>query len=113
MVRQARQMEASVLGRYEQGWQVFLLQMENKLAEGTFDRAILSRLYFFKGATNQCSISFNKSKGEVAIKDNGGHEVVLSDVDYVNFRREGQNVLTTVIFKNGEVRYAKWTIPET
>ncbi|MGX7196047.1 competence type IV pilus minor pilin ComGF [Enterococcus olivae] len=117
LIQQSRQVGEIVFGRAEQEWHVFLIQMENKLAEGVFVSVEKEKFHFQKPIeeTTRFSngqIEFRRSDQLIVIRDNGGYEPVLMEVEDVTFSKQGQNVYFEIIFKNGEKRNGKWAIPQ-
>lgn len=115
VLQQGKQVQQAVYGRNAQEWHVFLIQFENKLAEGTFSRVVNSKIYYNKvnPTTNkeyECKIELNTNRNEIAIREKNGYEPILTEVKKLQFRKSKQYILFTVTFLNGEQRNGKWTI---
>ncbi|MCF1586007.1 ComGF family competence protein [Tetragenococcus koreensis] len=116
--QQSKQVQQAVYGRNAQEWHVFLIQFEDKLAEGTFSRVASNKIYYNKvnSATNreyECRIELNSNRNEIAIREKNGYEPVLTEVRKLQFRKSSQYILFTVTFLNGEQKNGKWTIDKT
>lgn len=116
MMQQSKQINHQVLGRDEQAWHVFLIQLENKLSEGKFSHIKNNKIYFYKfrEKTNvpyECRIELNQSKGELVIREDGGYEPILTEVQSLRITQETKRVLIEITFLNGEVKKSQWNDP--
>lgn len=116
--QQSKQVQQAVYGRNVQEWHIFLIQFENKLAEGTFSRVSSNKIYYNKinPTTNrkyECRIELNMNRNEIVIREKNGYEPLLTEVKNIHFRKNSQYILFTVTFLNGEQRNGKWTIEKT
>ena len=114
LLKQGKQIEQQVFGHQEQEWQVFLIQMENKLAEGTFTKIERKAIHFVKernGKETTGAIEFRATAQMIVIRDNGGYEPVLLNVTNFQLQQQQQTIVFEVSFKNGTIRSGKWTTP--
>ncbi len=116
--QQSKQVQQAVYGRNAQEWHVFLIQFENKLAEGTFSRLAKDKIYFNKVNSTtkreyECRIELNTNRNEIAIREKNGYEPILTEVKQLQFRKSSRYILFTVTFLNGEQKNGKWTIEKT
>lgn len=115
VLQQSKQVQQAVYGRNMQEWHVFLLQFENKLAEGKYSRVTNNKIYYHKinESTNreyECRIELNMNRNEIAIREKNGYEPILTEVKKLQFRKSKQYILFTVTFLDGEQKNGKWTI---
>lgn len=118
LIQHSREVGMLVFGRSEQEWQVFLMQFENKLAEGTFVSVEKEKLHFqkFNEESQKYTsgrIDYSSTKKAIIIRDNGGYEPALLNVEKLTFSQQNQTIYFEVLFENGEIRIAKWTFPKT
>ena len=114
LLQQGKQMEQQVFGHQEQEWQVFLIQMENKLAEGTFTKIERKAIHFAKeqnGKQTTGTIEFRANNQMIVIRDNGGYEPILLNVMNLQLQQQAKTILFEVSFKNGTIKTGKWTAP--
>ncbi len=113
--QQSKQVQQMVYGRNTQEWHVFLIQFENKLAEGSFSRLVKDKIYYDKVNPTtkreyECRIELNTNRNEIAIREKNGYEPILTEVKQLQFRKNSRYILFTVTFLNGEQKNGKWTI---
>ncbi|KAF1301925.1 competence type IV pilus minor pilin ComGF [Candidatus Enterococcus willemsii] len=116
MIQQSKRINHHVLGRDDQTWHVFLIQLENKLSEGEFSHIKNNKIYFYKfrEKTNvpyECQIELNQTKGELVIREDGGYEPILTEVQSLRVIQEVNRVLIEITFLNGEVKKSQWNEP--
>ena len=112
VLRQGRSMEQQVIGHQEQEWHVFLIQMENKLAEGNFTKISNKAIHFEKEKESKITtgtIEFRANNQLIAIRDNGGYEPILLNVANFIVHQQQQTITFEVYFTNGTSKTGKWT----
>lgn len=113
---QSQEISRRVQGRQELEWHVFLVQLENQLTLGTFQSVRRGELVFNRTKLDEDKeVTFSIKRSEktktVYLSDNGGVEPMLTQVTDLAFQREGDVILFTVTFTNGEEKIGQWTIP--
>lgn len=116
--RQSKEVSQSVYGRNRQEWYIFLVQLDNKMAEGKFSKVTDTKLYYNKenettGGEFEGYIELSRQNKEIVIREKGGYEPILTEVSQLKFRQNAHYILFTVIFLNGEKRDGKWVIDQT
>ncbi|HLQ40474.1 MAG TPA: competence type IV pilus minor pilin ComGF [Tetragenococcus sp.] len=113
--KQSKAVTQSVYGRNRQEWYIFLIQLDNKLAEGHFSRVTPNKLYYNKkdektDKSIEGYIELRNNNKEIVIRESGGYEPILTEVSQLKFRQNPRYILFTVTFLNGEERNGKWII---
>lgn len=113
---QSQEMNRRIQGRQKLEWHVFLVQLENQFALGNFKNVskgelIFNRTKLHEGKSVTFAIKRSQKMKAVYLSDNGGTEVMLTQVENLEFQRIGEVILFTITFTNGEKRIGQWTIP--
>lgn len=107
--KQIEQTDAAMIARNDQDWHVFLIQMENKMEEATFQKIQSGEVRFKNTETKQSFyIHYNKNQGAIALRVNGGYEPLLSNLSGAQFKEVDRVLYYTITFDNGEIRDGKW-----
>ncbi|MEG0292831.1 competence type IV pilus minor pilin ComGF [Enterococcus sp.] len=113
---QSQQIFQRVESREELEWQIFLIQFDKITEKGTFrdmssTALIFEREELHEGKVVTLAIKYSSNKNYVYLSNNGGTEPILTQVQSINFDRQGDAILFTVRFLNGVEKVGKWTIP--
>ena len=113
---QSQQIFQRVESREELEWQIFLIQFDKITEKGTFRDMSSTALIFerdelHEGKVVTLAIKYSSNKKYVYLSNNGGTEPILTQVQSINFDRQGDAILFTVRFLNGVEKVGKWTIP--
>ena len=114
---QSQEINRRIQRRQELEWHVFLVQLENQFSLGTFKSVGKSELVFnrtklHEGKQVTFVIKRSQDKQAVYLSDNGGVEPLLTQVTNLVFERQGNTILFTITFTNGEIKSGQWTIPQ-
>lgn len=109
-IQHHKQVEPLLMRRNRQEFEIFLIQLENELAERTLQKTENQRITL-KGTNVTTFIKYQNQK--IVKEENGGHHPLLMDVKTVLFQQKDSCIEITVWFNNGDINYGKWIINET
>lgn len=114
--RQSQEISRIVESREELEWQIFLVQFDKIAEKGTFRSVSSTGLVFdrhelHEGKVVGLAIKYSANKQYIYLSNNGGTEPILTQVQSLVFEQDGQSILFTVTFLNGDEKVGKWTIP--